>query len=152
MFFRLVHFIDVDLDDVWALRNFLTKLFKFGVAVSHADFECVKLKRWTYTFNLTHSRELENVLYQDKFKNCHSPQLTFDRIIPDWFETRGFVYCLQLLEYRCNQCILLLPFVHSKHVSGWAGLTEEVFRWFYSELIGFRDYRAVAYPCFFRVM
>ena len=29
------------------------------------------------------ARELENVLYQDKFKNCHSPQLTFDRIIPD---------------------------------------------------------------------
>ena len=29
------------------------------------------------------ARELETVLDQDKFKNCHSPQLTFDRIIPD---------------------------------------------------------------------
>ena len=34
-------------------------------------------------FFLKTARELENVLYQDKFKNCHSPQLTFDRIIPD---------------------------------------------------------------------
>ena len=34
-------------------------------------------------FFLKTARELETVLYQDKFKNCHSPQLTFDRIIPD---------------------------------------------------------------------
>ena len=49
--------------------------------VKYIDWDNIPEEYADYFDNI--ACELENVLYLDKFKNCHSPQLTFDRIIPD---------------------------------------------------------------------